>query len=485
MIRAASSHASSLQVAPPSGAVLHALKTAVGDDGWSDDPQRIEPKLTEWRDRWRGNTPLLLLPRSTVDVSAVVRICAEHRIAVTPQGGNTGLVGGQIPDGEVLLSLDRMRRVREVSTLDDVIVVEAGAPLAAVQAAAAEAGRFFPLSLASEGSATIGGLVSTNAGGTAVLRYGTMRDLVLGLEAVLPDGSVFQGLKRLRKDNTGYDLKQLLIGGEGTLGVVTGAALKLFPILRSRAVAMVGLGSPDDAIRLLERAKAESGGGVEAFELMSRLGVEFALRNIPDVRDPLSEPYPWCALIEIASPEAGAAEAAMERLLTSALEQGLIQDAALAQSQTQAKAFWRLREEQSAAQKPEGTTWKHDVSVPVSQVSAFIAQADAAVRAFSPGVRITAFGHVGDGNIHYDVLQSLDGDRAALGAAHAAKRDEGSRLVHDIVDRLGGSISAEHGLGVMKSGEALRYKTPETVALMRGVRAAFDPQKIMNPRVLF
>ena len=460
---------------------IAALKTLVGPDGWSNDPDRLAPKLREWRDRWRGSTPLLLLPRSTQQVSEIVRHCAAHRIAVTPQGGNTGLVGGQIPAGEVLLSTERLRAVREVAPLDDVIVVEAGVALATVQDAARDAGRVFPLSLASEGSATIGGLISTNAGGTAVLRYGTMRDLVLGIEAVLPDGEMFSGLKRLRKDNTGYDLKQLLIGGEGTLGVITAAALKLFPILRSRAVAMVGLASPLAALQLLARAKAESGGAVEAFELISRRGVELAIRNIPDVRDPLERPYPWIALIEIAGGEEGQAEAAMERLLGASLEDGLIQDAALAQNQAQAKAFWRLREEQSAAQKPEGVTWKHDVSVPVSCVPEFLALAEAAALALAPDARIVAFGHVGDGNIHYDVLQP----RGADGAAHAALRAEGSQHIHDIVDRLGGSISAEHGLGVMKSAEALRYKDPATVELMRRVRAAFDPHRIMNPRVLF
>ena len=326
---------------------IAALKTLVGPDGWSDDADRLAPKLREWRDRWRGATPLLLLPRSTEEVSRIVRHCAEHRIAVTPQGGNTGLVGGQIPVGEVLLSTERLRAIREVAPLDDVMVVEAGVPLATVQEAAREAGRFFPLNLASEGSATVGGLISTNAGGTAVLRYGSMRDLVLGIEAVLPDGSLFSGLKRLRKDNTGYDLKQLLIGGEGTLGVVTAAALKLFPILRSRAVAVVGLASSEAAIHLLARAKDESGGAVEAFELISRRGVELAMKNIPDVRDPLGTAFPWIVLVEIASSEGGHAEAAMERLLAASLEDGLIEDAALAQNQTQAKAFWRLREEQS------------------------------------------------------------------------------------------------------------------------------------------
>ena len=462
-------------------APVAALKSLVGPDVWSDDPDRLAPKLREWRERWRGATPLLLLPRTVEEVAAIVRHCAEHRIALTPQGGNTGLVGGQIPSGEVLLSTERLRAVREVAPLDDVIVVDAGVPLASVHEAAQAAGRFFPLSLASQGSATIGGLVSTNAGGTAVLRYGTMRDLVLGIEAVLPDGSVFSGLKRLRKDNTGYDVKQLLIGAEGTLGVVTAAALKLFPILRSRAVAIVGLASPEAAITLLARAKAESGGAVEAFELVSRRGVELAVRNIPDIRDPLSEPYPWIALIEIASSEGGQAEAAMERLLASALEEGVIADAALAQSQTQAKAFWRLREEQSAAQKPEGVTWKHDVSVPVSRTPEFLALATATAEAMAPGCRVVAFGHVGDGNIHYDVLQPSGAD----GAAHAAMRDEGSRAIHDIVAELSGSISAEHGLGAMKSAEALRYKDAHTVELMRRVRAAFDPHRIMNPRVLF
>ncbi len=458
-----------------------ALKTLVGPDGWSDDADRIAPKLREWRDRWRGATPLLLLPRTVQDICAIVRHCAEGRIALTLQGGNTGLVGGQIPAGEVLLSTERLRTIREVSAVDDVLVAEAGVPLATVHEAALQAGRFFPLSLASQGSATIGGLASTNAGGTAVLRYGTLRDLALGVEAVLPDGSVFAGLKRLRKDNTGYDLKQLLIGAEGTLGVITAVALKLFPILRSRAVAIVGLATPDDALRLLARAKEQSGGALEAFELISRRGVELAVANIPDVRDPLDRAYPWIALVEIASSEGGHAEAAMERLLSMSLDDAVIADAVLAQTGAQALAFWRLREEQSAAQKPEGVTWKHDVSVPLSCVPAFLERAGAVAQAMAPGCRVVAFGHMGDGNIHYDVLQP----RGVDGAAHAAMRDAGSRAIHDIVADLGGSISAEHGLGAMKSTEALRYKDPNAVALMRGVRAAFDPHRIMNPRVLF
>jgi FAD/FMN-containing dehydrogenase len=459
---------------------LDRLKATLGPDGWSDDPVRVAPKLIEWRGRWTGATPLLALPRDVEQVAAVVRLCGAAGVAITPQGGNTGLVGGQIPQGEVLLSLERLRAVREVAPLDDVIVAEAGCTLAAVHEAGLAAGRRFPLNLASEGTATIGGLVSTNAGGTAVLRYGTMRDLVLGLEAVLPDGSVWNGLKRLRKDNTGYDLKQLLIGAEGTLGVVTAASLKLFPVLPSRAVAVCGLASPHDAVELLALAKAESGGAVEAFELMGRAGVAFALKNVGG-REPLADMHPWYVLIETATGEPGGAEAALERILAAALERELIADAAVAQTQAQAQALWAVRENQSAGQRPEGAAWKHDVSVPVSRIAAFITEATEAAERFAPGVRVVAFGHVGDGNVHFDVLRPDGGDDNA----HDALRNEGSRIVHDLAHRYEGSISAEHGLGTMKSAEALRYKQPAEVAALRAVRAALDPRRIMNPRVLF
>jgi FAD/FMN-containing dehydrogenase len=468
-------------IAPVPLEVLDRLKAALGPGGWSEDPDRLAPKLVEWRDRWRGTTPLLALPRSTAEVAAVIGICARAGVAVTPQGGNTGLVGGQIPQGEILLSTERLRAIRAADRLDDVLVAEAGVTLAEAHAAALSVGRRFPLDLASEGSATVGGVISTNAGGTAVLRHGTMRALVLGLEAVLPDGSVWNGLKRLRKDNTGYDLKQLLIGAEGTLGVVTAAALRLAPILASRAVALVALVSPRQAIDLLVRAKDETGGEVEAFELMCRLGLDLAVRHLPGLRDPLETRAPWAALIEIASARPGAAEAALEGLLTAALEGGLILDAAIAQSGDQVRAFWALREGQSAAQKPEGPGWKHDVSVPISAVAQFIETATAALAARFPGVRVDAFGHVGDGNIHFNVLGPPGGDPAA----HAAGRDEAARLVHDIVASLGGSISAEHGLGSMKTAEAERYKSPVELAAQRAVRLALDPGRIMNPRVLF
>ncbi|HZZ89317.1 MAG TPA: FAD-binding oxidoreductase [Caulobacteraceae bacterium] len=461
--------------------VISRLKAVLGEGGWSQDPDRLAPKLVEWRDRWSGTTPLLALPRTTAEVAAVVGVCAESGTAITPQGGNTGLVGGQIPDGEILLSLERMRAVREVDTDDDVMIVEAGLTLAAAHDAASEANRQFPLSLASEGSCTIGGLISTNAGGVAVLRYGTMRQLVLGLEAVLPNGEIWNGLKRLRKDNTGYDLKQLLIGAEGTLGVVTAAALKLYPVLVSRAVAIAGVESPAAAVELLGRAKTASGGAVESFELIGRLGLELAIRHIPGAREPLESRPPWCVLIEIASGEPGAAEASTERLLEDGMERGLVSDAAIAQTEAQARAFWTLRENQSAAQKREGAAWKHDVAVPVSRIAEFLRTAGEALQTRYPGVRIDAFGHVGDGNIHYDVLSAPGGDAAA----HDARRGEAAHLVHDIVMSLGGSISAEHGLGTMKTAEALGYKSPVEIAAQRAVRAALDPNRIMNPRVLF
>ena len=470
--------------APVPADVISRLKSVLGDGGWSVDPDRLAPKLVEWRDRWSGTTPLLVLPRSTAEVAAVVGICAESGTAITPQGGNTGLVGGQIPDGEILLSLERMRAVREVNTADDVLIAEAGLTLAEAHEAAAAARRRFPLSLASEGSATIGGLVSTNAGGVAVLRYGTMRQLVLGLEAVLPNGEIWNGLKRLRKDNTGYDLKQLLIGAEGTLGVVTAAALKLFPLLVSRAVAIAGVASPAAAVALLGEAQEASGGAVESFELMSRLGIELALRHIPGSREPLESRPPWYVLIEIASGEPGAAEAAMER----ALEAGdggtsLVSDAAIAQTGDAAKAFWALRENQSAAQKSEGAAWKHDVAVPVSRIAEFIetsrhgaagALAGRADRRLRPRRR------------RQHPLRHPAGARRRCGhgvttrcARHAA------HVVHDIVMSLEGSISAEHGLGTMKTAEALGYKSAVEIEAQRAIRAALDPERIMNPRVLF
>ena len=465
----------------PSPAFLDELKAALGPGGWTQDPEVVAPFLTEWRNRWTGDTPILLTPRSTEEVARIVTLCARDGVAITPQGGGTGLVGGQIPFGEVLLSMKKMRAIRDVTPLDDAMTVEAGLTLLEAQQAATAADRYFPLSLAAEGSATIGGVISTNAGGTQVLRYGMMRDLVLGIEAVMPNGQVFNGLKRLRKDNTGYDLKQLLIGAEGTLGVVTAATLKLFPIMRSRAVAIVGLETAAASVELLARAKAETGGGVEAFELMKRLGMELVLKNIPDTREPLDTTPDWYVLIEIASGTPGGAEAQMQALLEVAFEEGLITDAAIAQNDAQRAAFWRLREEHSAALKPEGGGWKHDVSVPISRIADFIDEASAAVERFHPGARISVFGHVGDGNLHYDILPGVGQDIPAF----IGRWKEGSQVVHDVVARYDGSISAEHGLGRLKTDEARRYKSPLEIETMAAIRQALDPRRIMNPAVLF
>ncbi|WP_443747335.1 FAD-binding oxidoreductase [Asticcacaulis solisilvae] len=461
--------------------VIARIKAVVGDAGWSEDAGRLDAKLTEWRGKWKGNTPLLVLPKTTEEVAAVVRICNEAGVAITPQGGNTGLVGGQIPFGEILISLERMKQIRDVAPTDDTMVLEAGLSLLDAQQIAEKAGRYFPLSLAAEGTATVGGVISTNAGGTAVLRYGVTRDLVSGLEVVLPNGEIFHGLKRLRKDNTGYDLKQLFIGAEGTLGIITAASLKLFPIMNSRSTAIVGFETAQKAIDLLVRAKQETGGQVEAFELMGRYGLSLVLKHIPDTREPLAGEYPWYALIEIASGDPEGAASSMERLLEAAFEEELIVDATIAQNETQAAEFWRLREDHSAAEKAEGAAWKHDISVPLSRMAEYIVEGDKAVQDFLPGARLVAFGHVGDGNVHFNVILPEGMDAGEFNAL----RDAGSKVVHDLVHKYEGSISAEHGLGRMKTAEALLYKDPTAVAAMQAVRASLDPKRIMNPHVLF
>jgi FAD/FMN-containing dehydrogenase len=456
--------------------ILDRFKAEAGPGGWSDDPQRLAPHLVEWRDRYRGSTPLMLMPGDTAAVARLVRLAHDTRTPLVPQGGNTGLVGGQIPNGQLLLSMSRMNRLRAIDAANDTMTVEAGAILASVQQIAADADRLFPLSLASQGSAQIGGLVSTNAGGTAVLAYGNMRDLVLGLEVVLPDGSVFDGLTALRKDNTGYDLVRLFCGAEGTLGVVTAATLKLFPRPRATECAIVALGSVEDAIALLELAKGHAGGMLTGFELMPRIGLDFVVRHVSGARDPLQAPHLWYALIEVSL-----TQAAPDGLLTAILEagaaKGAVKDAALAHSEAQARDFWRLRESLSEAQKYEGGSIKHDVSVPVSAMPRFIAEATVAVRGLMPGARPVPFGHVGDGNVHFNVSQAPSEDKAAF----LARWQEVSDLVHGAAHRLGGSISAEHGIGRMKAHEIQRYKPPAALAAMRAIKDALDPHAIMNP----
>ena len=463
------------------GVLLEALARAVGAKGLVTDPEEMAPHLVEWRGRYRGAALALVKPSTTEEVAEVVRLAAEAGIPIVPQGGNTGLVGGQVPpeDGRALLvNLSRMNRIRSLDPVDNAITAEAGCLLASVQAAAAEAGRLFPLSLAAEGSCQIGGNLSTNAGGIHVLRYGNMRELVLGLEVVLPDGRVWDGLRSLRKDNTGYDLKQLFIGAEGTLGIIPAAVLRLFPAPAQKATAFIGLAQVEHAMAILERARARVGDQLDCVELMPRLGLEFTLRHIPDTADPLGDAHPWYLLLELASGDTGGGLAeALEALLAEAYDDGLIGDAALANSAAQAAAFWRLREGMSEAQKPEGGSIKHDISVPVSRIPEFLARAIPLVEGMIPGVRPVPFGHLGDGNLHFNLTQPDGGDRAAF----LARWDEVNRAVHELVVEMGGSISAEHGIGRMKIEELRHFKPAVEMELMARIKAALDPDDLMNP----
>jgi FAD/FMN-containing dehydrogenase len=460
---------------------LRAFVDIVGEANALTKPEDIRPYLTENRGLYHGVSPLVLKPGSTQEVSEILKLASETATSIVPVSGRTGLVGGQVPREEgqdVLLSLERMNRIREVDPVADVIVADGGAILADVQKAAEAHDRLFPLSLGSEGSCRIGGNLATNAGGTAVLAYGNMRQLCLGLEVVLPTGEIWDGLRRLKKDNSGYDLRDLFIGAEGTLGVITGAVLKMVPRPRGRQVAYVGLASPDAALAMFEKASQRCGSALTGFELMPRIGIEFTTRHIAGVRDPLASIHPWYALVDIStSDSAETAETMMQELLAEAFEAGLVSDAAIASSIAQQDAFWHLRESMSEAQKPEGGSIKHDVSVPVSRIPAFLAEADAAVHALMPEARICAFGHLGDGNIHYNISQPVGADKAAF----IARWREVNAVVHAVVHRHTGSISAEHGVGQLKRDELAASRPAIETELMRRIKQAFDPAGIMNP----
>jgi FAD/FMN-containing dehydrogenase len=461
-----------------SSVVISRLKEAVGPKGFSEDPDEIAPHLVEWRSKYRGTTPLLLKPRTTGEVSAILAICNETTTAIVPQGGNTGLVGGQMPlHGEILLSLSRLDRIRRVDAADMSLVAEAGVVLAKVQEAALAADRLFPLSLAAEGSCTIGGNLSTNAGGVNVLRYGSARALVLGIEVVLADGRALDMLRTLRKDNTGYDLKQLFIGAEGTLGVITAAALRLFPKPTSQETAFLAVPDPKAAVALLHRLQDATGGLVSAFELIGRQGLEFVLAHIPGTIDPLAAPSPWYVLAEVAGSEHLPLKDVVEKALAAAVDTGLASDAVFAASEAQRHALWHLRESLSEAQKFEGASIKHDIAVPIERVPEFLAQGIAAVAARVAGVRPVPFGHLGDGNIHFNFSVPKGGDNEAF----LARWSEVSRVVHDLVHQFGGSISAEHGLGVMKREEIRRYKSDTEMDVMRALKKTLDPKNILNP----
>jgi FAD/FMN-containing dehydrogenase len=440
----------------------------------------VAPYLVDWRGRYHGAARCVVRPGNTAEVSAVVRACAAAGAPVVPQGGNTSHCGAGIPDATgraVLVCLSRMNAIRAIDTANDTITVEAGCVLQAVQEQATAAGRLFPLALAAEGSCQIGGNLATNAGGVQVLRYGNARELTLGLEAVLPGGEVWDGLRGLRKDNTGYDLKHLFIGSEGTLGIITAAVLKLFPLPRATATAWLAIDSAHTAVRLLGELQAAFGTALTACELVSGVSLGLVLKNIRGASPPLA-PSPWHLLVELSGPgEDEALRASLERFLADALEEGGLADAALAQSGEQAKRLWTLRESVSEAQKIEGVSIKHDISVPVSRIGEFLDRAGAALEAAWPGIRIVAFGHVGDGNLHYNQSRPEAGENAAFIAA----TPDVNRVVHDIAHALGGSISAEHGIGQLKREELRRYKSAVELDMMRAVKKALDPQGIMNP----
>ncbi len=465
----------------PSSALLDRFAAIVGEKHAVRDPAEIAPHLVENRGLYHGASPMLLKPGSVEEVSAILKLASETGAAIVPQTGNTGLVGGQTPregGSDIILSLERMNRIRDIDPIGNTIVVDGGCILTDVHKAAAGHGRMFPLSLGSEGSCRIAGNLSTNAGGTAVLAYGNMRQLCLGLEVVLPTGEIWNGLRRLKKDNTGYDLRDLFIGAEGTLGVITGAVLKLFPQPLGHQVAFAGLQSVDDALTLFKNASSLCGTALTGFELMPRIGVEFTTRHIPGVRDPLETAHPWYVLIDIStSDSAETAERMMSALLEQGYEAGLIQDATIASSETQQKAIWHMRESMSDAQKPEGGSIKHDVSVPVAQIPQFMAEAENAVAAAMPGARICAFGHMGDGNIHYNISQPVGADKAEF----IGRWREINEIVHGLVLRHGGSISAEHGIGQLKRDELASIRPDIEIDLMRRIKTAFDPAGIMNP----
>lgn len=463
-------------------AFIARLTEALGPRGVSTDPEEIAPHVQDWRGRWKGSTPVLVKPATTEEVSAAMTLCAEYGLPVNPQGGNSGMVNGSVPQGEVLISLKRMNHVRDVDVQNDAMTLEAGVVLTRAQEIADEHDRLFPLSLGAQGVAMVGGLISTNAGGVGVLRYGMMRDLVLGIEAVLPDGRIWNGLRGLRKDNTGYDLKHLFIGAEGTLGVVTAATLKLFPKPAVKETAWVAIESPQKAVELLMLAKKASGGAVTSFEIVPKLGLELVLKHIPDTRDPLPTPLPWRVLVELSLPRVEGAREILEGLLADVLEKRTAADAVICESEAHKAMMWKIRENIAVAEKAHGKALKHDVSVPVSRVAEFIERGTALARQMQPGVDVIAFGHVGDGNIHFNITPPPGADQDRFVDHDGLPL---SKAVHDLVASLNGSISAEHGIGRLKRDELAWRKSAVEMDMMRAVKRALDPDGRMNPgRVL-
>ena len=459
-------------------ALLVRFAAIVGDKYAITDPSLQAPYLVEMRGLFAGHTPMVLRPGSTSEVAEIVKLANETKTAIVPQGGNTGLVGGQIPHhNEIVLSLNRLDRIREVDATSNTITCEAGVTLQRAREAAAAVDRLYPQLLPSEGTCTIGGNLATNAGGTAALAYGIARSHALGLEVVLADGRVLNNLNKLKKDNTGYDLKNLFIGAEGTLGVITAAVLRLVPRPRSVETAVTGVTSPEAALELLGMAQTRSGSDVTSFEIMTRRGIELVLENATGVRDPLAAPHEWYVLIELSSQQRQGLRPVLEELLEQGMERGLVTDATIADSLEQAKAFWRIREMFGEVQRYAGGSIKHDVSVPVAAVPAFIKDANAAVTALIPGSRPLPFGHLGDGNIHYNVTQPIGADKDEF----LKRWDEVNAAVFAVVKKYGGSISAEHGIGVMKRDLLPSVKDPVALDLMRSLKRILDPNGILNP----
>ncbi|KRP89207.1 hydroxyacid dehydrogenase [Bradyrhizobium pachyrhizi] len=457
--------------------LLEKFRAIVGAKYAVTDAADIKPYVTEERDLFHGRSPLVLRPGSTAEVAAICKLATEHRIALVPQGGNTGLVGGQTPhNGEVVVSLRRLDKIRDIDVESNTMTCEAGVVLQVAQQKAVEVDRLFPLSLGAEGSCTIGGNLSTNAGGTGALAYGVAREMALGVEVVLADGRVLNALSKLKKDNTGYDLRNLFIGAEGTLGIITAATLKLFPRPRAVETAYVGLASPAAALKLLSISRDQAAGALTSFELLADVAVDFSIRHGIDIRDPLESKHPWYVLMELSSSRDDARDT-LEAILAQGMEDGIVDDAVIAANLSQRQAFWKLRDEMSAAQKPEGGSIKHDISVPVAAVPAFIEEANAAVVKLIPGSRPVPFGHLGDGNIHYNVSQPV----GANAADFLARWHDVNAVVFEIVLRMGGSISAEHGIGVLKRDELPDVKDKVAIELMRQVKAMLDPLGIMNP----
>ena len=460
---------------------LEACRAIVGTPHVLTDAVDTGSYLTDWRDRFTGKALAVVRPADTEQVAAIVRLCGAHGVPVVPQGGNTGLVLGGVPDASgtaIVLSLRRMKSVRAVDPVNNTITVDAGCVLMDIQTAADAADRLFPLSLAAEGSCTIGGNLSTNAGGTGVLRYGNTRDLCLGLEVVTAQGNVWNGLRGLRKDNTGYDLRDLFIGAEGTLGVITGAVLKMFPRPAARLTAFVAMGSPDDALRLLTLAQAACGSTLTGFELMSEYCLKLVTQHYPRLQRPFPQHYPQYVLLELSDSESEEhATVMLENLITTALELGIIADAVVAGSIAQSLTLWQLREHIPLAQAAEGKNIKHDISLPISRIADFLCATDALLQARFPGCRMVSFGHLGDGNLHYNVSAPSH----VADTAFIELQDEVSRVVHDSVMGFQGSISAEHGLGALKRDEIRRYKSAVELDMMQAIKHALDPQNLMNP----